>query len=135
MTRWPGVELRIDMGHHAAGGDVADQAELAAAVDDQGADAQDLEWRSSAARSGGAGTCVEKEKPVSTTRSSAYIRLPRRELELLACSRILPAEGFKKSLPATTALSAAECRVVHRLDLAMLAGAAAAFTACLPVCG
>jgi hypothetical protein len=31
------------MGHHAAGGDVADQAELASALDDHGADAQDLD--------------------------------------------------------------------------------------------
>jgi hypothetical protein len=41
--RLAGAELRIDMGHHAAGGDVADQAELAPAVDDQRSDAQYLD--------------------------------------------------------------------------------------------
>ena len=72
------------MGHQPAGRDVADQAELAAAVDDQGADAQDLDVTLVGRRSGGAGTALENEKPVSTTRSSKYIRLPPRELWLFA---------------------------------------------------
>jgi hypothetical protein len=33
----------VDMGHQAAGRDVADQAELAAAIDDQHADPKDLD--------------------------------------------------------------------------------------------
>src|SRR5205085_8045586 len=36
-------ELAVDMGHHPASGDVADQTELAAAIDDDCADAQDLD--------------------------------------------------------------------------------------------
>ena len=36
----PGPQLRIDMRLKAAGGDVADQAQFAAAIDDQGSDPQ-----------------------------------------------------------------------------------------------
>ena len=39
-------------------------------------------WRSPPRRSGGAGTSLEKEKPVSTTWSSKYIFLPFASIEL-----------------------------------------------------
>ena len=87
VTRWPGIERRIDMGHHAAGRDVADQAELAAAVDHQGPDAQDLEVALAAAPLGRRRHRRSKRRSPSPRPGPQIHRPSLRELELF---RLMP---------------------------------------------
>src|SRR6185312_15370164 len=69
--------------------------------------------RSSPRRSGGSGTAFEKEKPVSTVRSSASIGLSSREPLLFILPDILLLNGFKKSLLLPPLYPHSKGRIVH----------------------